>query len=146
MSPTRLSPNLFLNLNFDNTNSLDTNTNNLKFEWSTFNPNNSLTAVPSSVVDTPTSASDKSPTYEFLSVDNFNIDSFKNECILNLDQNLLNTVNDHHLLGHPNDKHTSLDLELQNFTLHHDSHKTGDLLDLGKPLNINVDELKPDKY
>lgn len=139
MSPSRLSPNLFLNLNFDNTSSLDTNTNNLKFEWSTFNPNSSaLTAVSS--VDTPTSASDKSPTYEFLNVDNFNIDSFKNECILNLDQNLLNNVSDHHLLGSSNDKHTSIDLELQNFSLHHDS--------LEKPININinVDELQPDKF
>jgi hypothetical protein len=144
LSPSRLSPNLFLNLNFDNTSPLDTNPNNLKFEWS-FNSNTVQAIVP----ETP-SCIQKSPSYEFLNVDNFNIDSFKSECILNLDHNLLNHVNDGQnlLIGNSrnlltDDKQNSIDLELHNFSL-----QKGELLDLEKPININisVDELQGDKF
>lgn len=145
MPDDRLSPNLFLNLNFDNTSTLDSNVNSLKFEWSSFNPNVASTA-PSNMSPVPgckqqTSYMSSSPTYEFLNVDHFNIDNFKNECILNLDQNLMNSVGDSSgLLNGPECRN----MDLQSFSL----NDTKELLDLEKPININVTNLdsQSDKY
>lgn len=134
----RLSPNLFLNLNFDNSNAMDSNVNSLKFEWSSFNPNVVPTTAPSLMSPVPgnkhqNSYMSASPTYEFLSVDHFNIDNFKSECILNLDHNLLNSVGDSSvLMGGPESS------DLQSFSL---SDDTKELLDLEKPININVTNL-----
>lgn len=138
----RLSPNLFLNLNFDNSSALDSNVNSLKFEWSSFNPNIVTTTAPSVMSPVPagnkqqTSYMTASPTYEFLNVDHFNIniDNFKNECILNLDHSLLNSVGDSSgLMSGP-----ERNMDLQNFSLNDD---TKELLDLEKPININVTNL-----
>lgn len=133
----RLSPNLFLNLNFDNSNAMDTNVNALKFEWSSFNPNVGNTTAPSMLSPCPGNKQhhtymSPSPTYEFLNVDHFNIDNFKNECILNLDHNLL--VGDNSGLMGGSDGRS---MELQNFSL----SDTKELLDLEKPININVTSL-----
>lgn len=133
VSDDRLSPNLFLNLNFDNSSAMDTNANSLKFEWSSFNPNIITTTAPS--VMSPVSSHKQqtfhmssSPTYEFLNVDNF----FKNECILNLDHNLLSSVGDSSGLMTGSE---SRNIDLQNFSLSDDSKE---LLDLEKPINISV--------
>lgn len=130
----RISPNIFLNLNFDNT-SMDQNS--LKFEWSTFNPNIPPTTVPSTMsfkYQQSNSYISTSPTYEFLNVDHFNIDSFKNECMLSLDQTILNSVNDGQALSTDN---------MTNFTMEDDGK---DLLDLEKPININIGNLESEKY
>jgi hypothetical protein len=142
----RLSPNLFLNLNFEHTSALDANVNALKFEWSSFNPTiiAPTTSVPSSISMSPThvqlgkNSYVSSPTYEFLSVDQFNIDNFKNECILNLDHNLLNSVSDpsSSLISSPMPTRS---MDLHAFSL---SDETKELLDLEKPININIS----DKY
>lgn len=144
ISDDRLSPNLFLNLNFDHSNTLDSNVNSLKFEWS-FNPNLPSTSTPS--ILSPVSSSHckqqssympGSPSYEFLNVDHF--DNFKNECILTLDNNLLSSVGDgSSLMGGPEAR----SMDLQSFSLN-DDHK--ELLDLEKPININVASLDADKY
>lgn len=142
----RLSPNIFLNLNFDNASAMDSNVNALKFEWSSFNPNLVATTAPSIMSMSPVSSYKQqsyistSPTYEFLNADHFNIDNFKNECILTLDHNLLNSVNDTvNLMGGPE----SRNIDLQSFSLNDDSKE---LLDLEKPININVTNLDTDKY
>jgi hypothetical protein len=72
-----------------------------------------------------------SPTYEFLNVDQFNIDNFKNECILNLDHNLLNSVHDSSLMP------MTSRMDLNSFSLVDD---TKELLDLEKPINININD------
>jgi hypothetical protein len=139
----RLSPNLFLNLNFENANTLDTNVNSLKFEWSSFNPSlissSSSTVVPSNLSLSPNNKNYvSSPTYEFLNVDQFNMDNFKNECILNLDHNLLNSVNDTSTSLISNTM-PNRSIDLHGFSLGDD---TKELLDLEKPININIS----DKY
>ncbi|KAG5683441.1 hypothetical protein PVAND_012722 [Polypedilum vanderplanki] len=142
ISDDRLSPNLFLNLNFENSNTLDTNVNALKFEWSSFNPTiitPTTTTVPSmsmSPVPLPHSKFISSPTYEFLNVDQFNIDNFKNECILNLDHNLLNSVND------TSSTIISSSMPTRSIDCFSLSDETKELLDLEKPINININ----DKY
>lgn len=141
----RLSPNIFLNLNFDNTSTMDSNVNSLKFEWSSFNPNISMTAPsimsPMQNHKHQTSYMPASPTYEFLNVDHhFNIDNFKNECILTLDHNLLSSVGDAGLMVGP--ECHNLDLQ-HNYTMNDDSKE---LLDLEKPININVTNLDNEKY
>lgn len=133
----RLSPNLFLNLNFDNSSAMDSNVNALKFEWSSFNPNTMpATTVPSMLSPKQQhSYMSTSPTYEFLNVDHFNIDNFKNECILNLDHNLLNSVGDSSvLMGGPEMR----SIDMQGFSMDEDGKE---LLDLEKPININVTNL-----
>lgn len=141
----RLSPNIFLNLNFDNTSAMDSNVNSLKFEWSSFNPNVVANIAPSIMSPVhghkqQNSYMSASPTYEFLNVDHFNIDNFKNECILTLDHNLMNSVHDPSgLMGGPE----SRNLDLHSFSLNDD---TKELLDLEKPININVTNLDNDKY
>lgn len=131
----RLSPNLFLNLNFDNSSAMDTNANSLKFEWSSFNPNIVNTTAPSIVSPVPShkqhnSYMSSSPTYEFLNVDHFNMDNFKNDCIL--DHNLMSSVGESSgLMSGPE----SRNIDLQSFSLNDD---TKELLDLEKPIDINV--------
>lgn len=138
----RLSPNLFLN--FENSGALDSNVNSLKFEWSNFNPsiintvpslNISMSPVPNNKISSSSSFI-PSPSYEFLNVDQFNIDNFKNECILNLDHNLLNSVSDASasLMSSPM---PSRSLDLNTFSLVDD---TKELLDLEKPINININD------
>lgn len=132
----RLSPNLFLNLNFDNSSAMDSSVNSLKFEWSSFNPNVMPTTTVSSMLSPKQQHSymSTSPTYEFLNVDHFNIDNFKNECILNLDHNLLNSVGDSSLMGGPEMR----SIDMQGFSMGDDAKE---LLDLEKPININVTNL-----
>lgn len=146
----RLSPNLFLNLNFETTSALDSNVNGLKFEWTNFPNlmNTTSTTVPSNISISPVPISNStinnknsfisSPTYEFLNVDQFNIDNFKNECILNLDHNLLSAVNDNSALISSSMPPTSL----HGFSLSDTLSETKELLDLEKPININIS----DKY
>jgi hypothetical protein len=136
----RLSPNLFLNLNFENAAHLDSNINSLKFEWTNFNPNNMLANTgPSSLSLSPVPNNKishvSSPSYEFLNVDQFSMDNFKNECILNLDHNLLNSVSDtSSLISSPMPNRS---LDLHGFSI---SDDTKELLDLEKPINIhNID-------
>lgn len=133
----RLSPNLFLNLNFDNTSAMDSNVNSLKFEWSSFNPNTlPVTTAPSMLSPKQQhSYMSTSPTYEFLNVDHFNIDNFKNECILSLDHNLLNSVGDSSVLMSGPEMRS---IDMQNFSMDDDGKE---LLDLEKPININVTNL-----
>lgn len=139
-SEDRLSPNLFLNLNFDNSGAIESNANSLKFEWSNFNPT-IINSVPSTTLSmSPVPHASKmssncsyisSPTYEFLNIDQqFNIDHFKNECILNLDHNLLSSVNDNSLISNPIPGRS---IELHSFSL----DETKELLDLEKPINLN---------
>lgn len=146
-SEDRLSPNLFLNLNFDNSGAIESNVNSLKFEWSNFNP--TINTVPSTTMSMSpipissninkisTNSYISSPTYEFLNIDQqFNMDNFKNECILNLDHNLLNSVSDStsSLIASPLQAGRSI--ELHSFSL----DETKELLDLEKPINININE------
>lgn len=73
-----------------------------------------------------------SPSYEFLNVDHFNIDHFKNECILTLDHNLMSSVGDNSsLMGGPEARN----MDMQSFSLSDDPKE---LLDLEKPINIQV--------
>ncbi|XP_053699029.1 homeobox protein orthopedia-like [Sabethes cyaneus] len=210
MSPGRLSPNLFLNLNFDHINPTDGRGGNLTFEWNSLPPtsttgkegisfsstltdmNNSLSSPiasssgPSSsnannglqfmnisslvCSSPPPSASVYDDEMKFLNVDQFNMDSFKSESLFNLDQSLL-TTNDHQStlnnssyqtqlqmmssVCHPDEK-SHLSLDLHNFSLNaHGSDKSNkspsELLDLEKPININInlnslDHLDDDKY
>lgn len=146
-SEDRLSPNLFLNLNFENSGTLDTNINALKFEWSNFNPSIISSSVPSSSlsmsppvqttsnIKVSSSSFVSSPTYEFLNVDQFNLDNFKNECILNLDHNLLNSVNDSTSTSIMSNS-LSRSIDLNSFSL----DDTKELLDLEKPININLND------
>ncbi|XP_055609304.1 homeobox protein ceh-37-like [Uranotaenia lowii] len=229
LSPNRLSPNLFLNLNFDHTSTIDGRGGNLTFEWNTF-PTTSSTAkpYPSTVTDMngtplggsstlgllssncgssssatlsgglhflnlnslvnsspPPSSSVYDDEMKFLNVDQFNMDSFKNESLFNLDQTLL-APSDHHShlgalhgqnlhlhsstitshmqtqhnpmgLGCHQEEKSHLGLDLNNFTLHDpepdksDKSPGSELLDLEKPININInvdslDHLEDDKY
>jgi len=156
-SDDRLSPNLFLNLNFETSSALDANVNALKFEWSNFPNlmNTSATTVPSNMSISPVSHSNhnnnmhsiknsfiSSPTYEFLNVDQFNIDNFKNECILNLDHNLLNSVTDATALISSPMAQSNRNMDLHGFSLNDTLSETKELLDLEKPININIS----DKY
>lgn len=148
ISPGRLSPNLFLNLNFDNGNTLD-NSNALKFEWTNFNPNpvfnkqnpgmNNLHHLENTSPSLP---------YEFLNGDHFNIENFRNECILNLDQNLLSHVDSGDQMSRliteklevmGNEDKLAINMDLQNYS-------KSELLDLEKPININVINLSNEKY
>lgn len=215
MSPGRLSPNLFLNLNFDQINPSDGRGGNLTFEWNCFpttsthgkhnpsfpstatdicnttaGPSVSSTNCPSAssmnsglhfmnmnnLVNSspPSSTSVYDDEMKFLSVDQFNMDSFKNESLFNLDQTLLSpnetqinfqshhnqssqaqhamTINCHH------DEKSHLSIDIHNFNLNDTDHELdkadkspSELLDLEKPININIsvdslDHLNDDKY
>ncbi|XP_055523327.1 homeotic protein ocelliless-like [Wyeomyia smithii] len=209
MSPGRLSPNLFLNLNFDHINPIDGRGGNLTFEWNSFPPtitgkesvsfsntltdmNNTLSSPIASVSGSsssnvnnglqflnisslvcsspPSSSSVYDDEMKFLNVDQFNMDNFKSESLFNLDQSSL-TSNDHQSTLHNSsyqtqlqmissvchhDEKSHLSLDLHNFSLNaHGSEKSdkspSELLDLEKPININInvnnlDHLDDEKY
>lgn len=123
----------------------------------------------------PSSTSVYDDEMKFLNVDHFNMDSFKSESLFSLDHTLL-TSNDHqtslhqshhnqpsqtqHSLGIScqHEEKTHLSLDLHNFNLNDPDHDPGktdkspsELLDLEKPININInveslDQLDDDKY
>lgn len=148
LSPVRLSPNLFLNLNFDHGNTMD-NSNALKFEWTNFNPNPVFNKQNPSMNNLHHLDNTSSPSlpYEFLNGDHFNIENFRNECILNLDQNLLNHVDSGDQMMSrqmcQEDK-LAINMDLQNYSMQ--DSKSSELLDLEKPININVINLSNEKY
>lgn len=80
---------------------------------------------------------------KFLGVDNFsNIESFKNDCILNMDQSIIlddKTIGESSVLL----EEPSGDLDLrETFVLHESMEKSMPLIDLEKPiLNINLEHL-----
>jgi hypothetical protein len=200
ISPNRLSPNLFLNLNFDQMNTSSEHLdhrgisgpmNNLTFEWSNFNPLSSVPSLltsspaasttctitapshsPSSLLLSSTSSKAKITSYiphlnnledelstqisassyshhsnhhvatpyddemKFL---NFNLDSFKNECILNLEQSILDqeTADSIDVGGTSHglaDLQTYEDLQ----SMKTSSSASNQLLDLEKPINIQI--------
>ncbi|XP_055615220.1 homeobox ARX homolog alr-1 isoform X2 [Toxorhynchites rutilus septentrionalis] len=205
MSPGRLSPNLFLNLNFDLINPPDGRGGNLTFEWNCF-PTTSThgkhnSSFPSTVTDVnnicntsggpsvsstdcpsassvnsgvhfmninslansspPSSSSVYDDEMKFLNVDQFNMDSLRNESLFNLDQTLLNhteaqiNFQSHHnqpsqsqnsmAINCHHDEKSHLSLDIHNFNLNdadHELDKTdkspSELLDLEKPININI--------
>lgn len=145
LSPGRLSPNIFLNLNIDH---LGMDRNNLTLEWSSFPPTHPQTlqhpsqqmqshqqsqdqSLPQSQMSGPNSLNlDSSPSsydeIKFLNVDQFSMDNFKPDGILNLDQSILD------------EKQQSLSLDMPSFSLS-EPPKTPPLMDLDKPIiNINV--------
>lgn len=131
MSPNdgRISPNLFLNLNFDH---MGLERNHLSLEWTNFNP------LPPTTMSTPTSRCvtssassssnigglssishclnlENSSSYDdmkFLNVDHFNMENFKTECILNLDHSDLHQFSLPHQHQHTTDSSTSLTTNL----------------------------------
>lgn len=121
LSPGRLSPNIFLGL-------LDhpmLEKNNLALEWTNFNPSQS-SSVRQNMIDTNCLNMDNSSSYDdmkFLNADHFNMENFKTECILNLDQSIL-------------DEHNSL-----NLNDHGIKNSDVSMMDLERPiLNINIQE------
>ena len=146
LSPARLSPNLFLNLNFDHGNVMDNSVNALKFEWTNFNPNPGFNKHNPSINNLH-HLDNTSPSlpYEFLNGDHF--ENFRTECILNMDQNLLNHVDsgDQMMSRQVCLEDKLVNMDLQNYSLH--DSKSSDLLDLEKPImNINVENLSNEKY
>lgn len=169
-SPDRLSPNLFLNLNFDPTSGFEHNClssqscnplSALTFEWSTASPpisqHNSFlsnsgrhhhlshhytkipTPPPSSVI---LNTDENSPTSPYDAY----VDQFS---ILNLDQSILGGTGNGIAINEM-EKGVSqcLNLDnLQSFALSDDT-KHNELIDLEKPININInlDNLNGDKY
>lgn len=117
LSPGRLSPNIFLGL-------LDhpmMEKNNLALEWTNFNPLQSSSAR-QNMIDTSCLNMDNSSSYDdmkFLNADHFNMENFKTECILNLDQSILD----------------------ENNSLHVNKNLDVSMMDLERPImNINIPE------
>uniref|UniRef100_A0A336LM97 CSON003332 protein n=1 Tax=Culicoides sonorensis TaxID=179676 RepID=A0A336LM97_CULSO len=168
-SPDRLSPNLFLNLNFDPTSGFEHNCltnqscnslNALTFEWTTTSPSSQTTTTflsnsrhhLSHYTKIPTPP----PTSLMLSHDENSptdspydayVDQFS---ILNLDQSILCSSSSHGIAINDVEKGVShcLNLDnLQSFALSDDT-KHNELIDLEKPININIslDNLHDDKY
>lgn len=149
LSPGRLSPNLFLGINLD-PNSMDRN--NLSFEWtsytspSTSSSTNHQQFQHRSINNDPNChhMDDTTPydDIKFLNADQFNMESnmesYKGDCILNIDPNML--------AEEQQKQHNIIGLDLHNFTFDDDDgiDKSSPLLDLERPLiNItvqNVDE------
>lgn len=165
-SPDRLSPNLFLNLNFDPTSGFEHNCltsqscnplNALTFEWTTSSPalhnNNFLssnsrphlshyTKIPTPPSSVILNTDDNSPTSPYDAY----VDQFS---ILNLDQSILGGSSNAIAINEM-EKGVSqcLNLDnLQSFALSDDT-KHNELIDLEKPININInlDNLNVDKY
>lgn len=136
LSPGRLSPNLFLGINLDH---IGCDKNSLSLEWTTFNPSTS------SVTDSTqhllrSNSNDQSlglcldnastSSYDdikFMSVDQFNMDNFKAECILNLDQSMLDEQHHTSKMLHDSQMHQEQDNEQQliqsdHFQHHESSH------------------------
>lgn len=151
----RLSPNLFLNLNFDHNALVDANamvpSNGLTFEWNTATA--SLQPHPSSIIlgtgmgsvggdgggGDGVEEDSQTPPYDdirYLNVDHFSI--------LNLDQSILGpsscTPNELTLADSNEKISQCLDMQF--------GADGGELLDLEKPININVnmDSLNDDKF
>ncbi len=147
LSPGRLSPNLFLGINLD-PNSMDRN--NLSFEWTSYtspstsssNNNHHHQFQHRAINNDPNcmNMEDTSPydDMKFLNSDQFgiNMESYKSDCILNIDPNML--VDDQQ--KHP---HNIIGLDLHNFTFDEDEgDKSSPLLDLERPLiNITVQNI-----
>ncbi|XP_058442727.1 homeobox ARX homolog alr-1 [Malaya genurostris] len=117
----------------------------------------------------PPSSSVYDDEMKFLNVDQFNMDNFKSESLFNLDQTLL-SPSDHHAALHAtlhsssfqtsischHDEKSHLSLDLNNFSLNDNgpekSNKSpSELLDLEKPININInvegiDQLDDEKF
>ncbi|XP_063704018.1 homeobox protein aristaless-like [Culicoides brevitarsis] len=164
-SPDRLSPNLFLNLNFDPSSSFDHNClssssqscsnplNALTFEWSTtttttgsspqhhafLGGNRNLYAkIPTPPPSSGIHEHDSPTTYDAY-VDQFSI--------LNLDQSILGGSSGA-IAIQDMEKGQCLNLDsLQSFALSDDA-KHNELIDLEKPININInlDSLNDDKF
>ncbi|XP_058811515.1 homeobox ARX homolog alr-1 [Topomyia yanbarensis] len=121
----------------------------------------------------PPSSSVYDEEMKFLNVDQFNMDSFKSESLFNLDQTLLSSGDHQNALhsslhnssfqvqlqpsiGCHHDDKSHLSLDLNNFSLNDNGPGKSDkspseLLDLEKPININInvdgmDHLDDDKY
>lgn len=148
LSPGRLSPNLFLGINLD-PNSMD---RNLSFEWTSYaSPSTSSTAnnhqpqfQHRSINSDPNCLNMEDTTpyddIKFLNGEQFNMEAYKGDCILNIDPNMLtdDQQKQHNIIG----------LDLHNFTFDDDDgiDKSSPLLDLERPLiNITVQNMG-DKY
>lgn len=165
LSPGRLSPNLFLGINLD---SIGMDRNTLAMEWSSFTPSSSLSRSTQNVSDASTngclhldSSASSYDDCKYLNIDQFNMEHFKAECILNLDQSMLgeNTKqqqqqqqlhdmqNETTLQLDQLQHHSLASLDLQSFSLH-EMEKSSLLLDLEKPImNITVQHMPDDdKY
>lgn len=183
MSPSRMSPNIFLNLNIDHM-GLERG-GGLSMEWSTYPPTPTLNTLPpisrsspthnhnlstngvSSIshsldLDTPTSTYDE---MKFLNVDQFTIDNFKAECILNLDQAIMDDKQVHMHLHHPSTQHhshlsqhqtqhqtqhDSLSLDMQSFGMCSNDKSSPMMIMDKRMLNLNVvdgmSDLVDDKF
>lgn len=147
LSPGRLSPNLFLGINLD-PNSMDRN--NLSFEWTSYtspstSTDNHQQFQHRSMHNDPNclNMEDAAPydDIKFLNADQFNVESYKGDCILNLDPNML--ADDHQK------EHNIIGLDLHNFAFDDDDggiddgiDKSSPLLDLERPLiNITVQNM-----
>lgn len=146
LSPGRLSPNLFLGINLD-PNSMDRN--NLSFEWTSYtSPSTSSTVTNNhqqhfqhrSTNNDPNCLNmDENPydDIKFLNTDQFNMESYKSDCILNIDPNTM-------LVDDQQKQHNIIGLDLHNFTFDDDDgiDKSSPLLDLERPLiNITVQNI-----
>lgn len=160
-SEHRLSPNIFLNLNFDNGVVADqSNGAGLTFEWSTStlpNGNNFVsqhqvrTEQYSSKIPTPppsavlhSSESHYSATYDdmrYMNVDHFSI--------LNLDQSILGSSYPTSELSpvEDNDKINHC-LDIHQFSLNNDDSRNQEILEFERPVNININlaNLSEEKY
>lgn len=147
LSPGRLSPNLFLGINLD-PNSMDRN--NLSFEWTSYtspstsaSTNNHQQFQHRSINNDPNCLNnmDDTTTYDdikFLNADQFNMESYKGDCILNIDPTMLV---DEQQQKH---QHNIIGLDLHNFAFEDDDgmDKSSPLLDLERPLiNITVQNI-----
>lgn len=223
LSPGRLSPNLFLGINLDHI-GMDKNT--LSMEWANFTPSTSSTGMISTVqhhdammrsavsdnidiepvncLNLDNASTSSYDDIKFLSSEQFNMDQFKTECILNLDQAMLDDppsrhqtpahheqmmhLNQHHHQQHQHQQHhhqhqqqqllhkleddhsqqlqlhqlqqesqiihrsqqhhhhSSIDSELQSFSLHESGmDKSSPLMDLEKPI-MNISIVGTDNY
>lgn len=159
LSPGRLSPNLFLGINLDH---IGVDRNTLALEWSSFTPSTSGGGPMSqSSSNNCLNLDDTAPASPFdeckyLNVDQFNMENFKTECILNLDQSMLDDPK--RMLEHQDHEqqyqlttHHTMDLDLQDYSLHDTSneYKSTSLTELDKPImNITIREnvSNNDKY
>lgn len=152
LSPGRLSPNLFLGINLDHI-GMDKNT--LSMEWTNFTPSTSSTSMISSVqhhdammrssvsdnidiepvncLNLDNASTSSYDDIKFLSGEQFNMDQFKTECILNLDHAMLDdppsrhqTPAHHeqmmHLNQHHNQPHQHHNHHQHQQQLHHHKH------------------------
>lgn len=149
ISPSRLSPNLLMNFNLDQ---ISMDRSGMPFDWSSAyastpsilnnsnssmyvrtTPNNGLVDVSncSNIVNLDGSNVSSYDDIKFLNVDQFTMDNFKNECILDLDQSLFSS-----------DKSNGMMMNY-GITSMEAIHKSTQLIDMEKPiLNINVGHIE----